>query len=57
MTTQTTRCACWVSRQEPVIRFQVRRGAHGLACPVYRASLDPVDAANDAALRRRMEAN
>ena len=46
-------CDCWVASQSEQDRFCIRYGAHDPACPVYRVSLDPVDAANDQELRER----
>ena len=40
-------CRCYAAALDPVTRFGLRRGAHDPACPVYRPSLDPVDAAQD----------
>ena len=40
-------CRCYVYELDKLTQFGLRRGAHALECPVYRPSLDPVDAAND----------
>ena len=40
-------CRCYAAALDPVTRFGLHRGAHDPACPVYRPSLDPVDAAQD----------
>ena len=48
-----TPCDCYVSTLPPVERFSIRYGAHSLTCPAYRPSRDPVDRANDEALRAR----
>ncbi len=40
-------CRCWVSKQPELNRYGIRYGAHSLACPAYRESLDPVDRASD----------
>lgn len=48
-------CDCWVARQPLLVQFGTRRGAHGLACPLYRPSRDPVDRCKDVELRERME--
>ena len=49
------KCNCWVSGSSVSAeeRFGIRWGAHGLACPEYRRSLDPVDAIHDIELRER----
>ncbi len=40
-------CRCWVSKISELNRYGIRSGAHSLACPAYRESLDPIDHAND----------
>ena len=40
-------CNCWVKGQPAEVQFCTRWGAHGLACPVYREGLDPVDRLHD----------
>ena len=40
-------CRCYAAALDQLTRFGLRRGAHALDCPVYRPSLDPVDAAQD----------
>jgi hypothetical protein len=40
-------CRCYAAALDQLTRFGLRRGAHALDCPIYRPSLDPVDAAND----------
>ena len=42
-----TSCRCYAAALDPEDRFGLRRGAHALDCPIYRPSLDPVDAAQD----------
>lgn len=44
-------CNCYVSKLKPETQFSLRYGAHALACPVYRVSRDPVDAADDSDFR------
>ena len=41
-------CNCWVSRESLEVQFSLRYGAHGITCPLYRESLDPVDRLHDA---------
>jgi hypothetical protein len=41
------RCDCYVSTMTPEEQFTLRYGAHELACPAYRESMDPVDRAYD----------
>ena len=45
-------CACYVRDLPSLHRFQLRWGAHALDCPTYKPSLDPVDNAEDAEVRR-----
>lgn len=52
---QNPRCQCWVAQLSPPLCFATRRGAHALDCPVYRPSLDHVDALKDKELRERFE--
>ena len=40
-------CTCYVASLDAESRFGLRWGAHGLACPRYRRSLDPIDDAQD----------
>lgn len=40
-------CTCYVADLDAEAQFCLRWGAHGLECPRYRRSLDPVDDAND----------
>ena len=40
-------CTCYVAELDAETQFGLRWGAHGLECPRYRRSLDPVDDAND----------
>ena len=42
-----TKCQSYAAALDYLTRFGLRRGAHALDCPVYRPSLDPVDAAQD----------
>jgi hypothetical protein len=48
-------CNCWVRDRPAEERFSIRYGAHDVRCPVWAPSLDPVDAANDAELRLRLD--
>jgi hypothetical protein len=48
-------CDCWVKDEPEAGRFELRNGAHNPTCPVYRVSLDPVDALKDADIRRRYD--
>ncbi len=50
-----TGCNCWVRDRPPEERFSIRYGAHDVRCPMWAPSLDPVDAANDAELRLRLD--
>lgn len=45
--TATRRCTCYVKDLPEPDRFPLHNGAHSLDCPVYRESLDPVDALHD----------
>lgn len=45
------KCNCWVAGRSDMDQFCIRNGAHGLNCPKYQPSLDPVDRANDEELR------
>lgn len=49
------KCQCWVSKLTDEERFSVRYGAHNPQCPVFRPSLDPVDALNDVGVRPKYE--
>ena len=49
-------CDCWVKDRPAEHQFEIRRGAHGLDCPFYRQSLDPVDAQYDAEMRQHFTA-
>ena len=40
-------CRCYAAALDKETQFGLHRGAHDPACPVYRPSLDPVDAAQD----------
>ncbi len=55
MIDQTKPCNCWVASVPLEKSFGIRNGAHNPECPVFRPSLDPVDAVNDAKLRLREE--
>jgi hypothetical protein len=44
-------CDCYVRLLKPEFAYGVHWGAHELACPKYRKSLDPVDHENDLDLR------
>lgn len=44
-------CNCWVKRLTAEQSFGVRNGAHNPACPIFRPSMDPVDAVKDAEIR------
>ena len=44
-------CNCYVSNLDLEVQFSLRYGAHALSCPVYRASSDPVDNAEDCLYR------
>lgn len=46
-------CNCYVRGLSPEIQFVVRYGSHDYTCPVYRPSLDPVDAVADSAFRQK----
>ena len=46
-----TGCTCYVADLDAEAQFGLRWGAHGLECPRYRRSLDPVDDANDQEFR------
>ena len=46
-------CTCYVGSLSDEARFSIHYGAHALDCPVYRPSLDPVDAMHDQDLRSR----
>ncbi len=48
-------CNCWVRDRPAEERFSIRYGAHDVRCPAWAPSLDPVDAANDAELRLRLD--
>ena len=48
-------CDCWVSERTEEEQFGIRFGAHNPTCPMFRPSLDPVDAVHDAELRRYYE--
>ena len=48
-------CDCYVRHLDHETRFGLHYGAHNLACPAYRRSLDPVDRANDAEFREHAE--
>lgn len=48
-------CDCWVSGHPAETTYSIRRGAHNPECPVFRPSLDPVDAYHDAGLRMKEE--
>ena len=41
------KCNCYVRILAPIDIFTLRYGAHGLNCPVYRESGDPVDKLKD----------
>lgn len=49
-------CNCWVRARPPEEQFGLRWGAHNPHCPVYRASLDPVDRKHDEEARVAGEA-
>jgi hypothetical protein len=40
-------CRCYAAALDKETQFGLHRGAHALDCPMYRPSLDPVDAAQD----------
>lgn len=44
-------CECYVRSLPTLTQMELRYGAHELACPVYRDSLDPIDRRNDANAR------
>ena len=44
---EPTGCTCYVAELDAETQFGLRWGAHGLECPRYRRSLDPVDDADD----------
>ena len=44
---QRMNCDCYVAKLPEHDRFMLRYGAHGLDCPVYRVSSDPVDRISD----------
>jgi len=48
------RCTCYVQGLPSETRFALRRGAHAETCPIYRRSVDPLDAVHDAAFRNRV---
>jgi hypothetical protein len=48
-------CNCWVRDRPAEERFSIRYGAHDVRCPMWAPSQDPVDAANDAELRLRLD--
>ncbi len=48
-------CNCWVRDRPAAEITMIRRGAHDVQCPAWAPSLDPVDAANDAELRLRLD--
>ena len=48
---EPTGCTCYVADLDAETQFGLRWGAHGLECPRYRRSLDPVDDANDQEFR------
>lgn len=48
-------CNCWVRDRPVEERIEIRYGAHDVRCPAWAPSLDPVDAANDAELRLRLD--
>ncbi len=48
-------CNCCVRDRPAEERFSIRYGAHDVRCPAWAPSYDPVDAANDAELRLRMD--
>jgi hypothetical protein len=50
-------CSCWVSRYPVEETYSIRNGAHNPECPVFRPSVDPVDALHDAQIRVREEIN
>ncbi len=48
-------CNCWVRDRPAEERMSIRYGAHDVRCPAWAPSYDPVDAANDAELRLRLD--
>jgi len=48
-------CGCYVQFMDNEVVFQVRWGAHGLDCPLYRQSRDPVDHVADLEFRAKFE--
>ena len=46
-------CDCYVRTLPAPTQMELRYGAHALACPVYRRSLDPLDRAYDEEYRFR----
>ena len=44
-------CTCYVAELDAETQFGLRWGAHGLECPRFNRSLDPVDDANDQEFR------
>lgn len=48
-----TQCNCWVRNVPEPECWSLHNGAHELDCPVFRVSLDPVDAMHDAEVRER----
>jgi hypothetical protein len=44
-------CTCYVADLDAEAQFGLRWGAHGLECPRFNRSLDPVDDANDQEFR------
>jgi len=51
---KTIACNCYVAALPDIDRFTLRYGAHGLDCPVYRESGDPVDRLKDEETRARL---
>ena len=54
-TSDTARCSCWVNSLSLVEQFGIRYGAHNPACPMFKASRDPVKNIEDAELRYQYE--
>ena len=55
MIPQMRDCTCYVQRLSDMQQFSLHWGAHSLTCPLYRRSLDPVDAEHDREIRQYYE--